>query len=149
MDLGSITVTQNISSQKSLSTSTKNIFPHKFILTESEGHFYGSYHSTYSKGFKYLHSHRGLSSFLIGFIVGIFANPQQISHAEPRRILVKFKPCLGTTAQNINGFPFHFSKSQSHGEILLWHSRNNPTGIREGAGLIPGLTQWIGDLASQ
>ena len=32
-------------------------------------------------------------------------------------------------------------------EFLLWHSRNNPTNICEGGGSIPGLAQWVGDLA--
>ena len=32
------------------------------------------------------------------------------------------------------------------GEFLLWRSGNEPTGVPEDVGLIPGLIQWAKDL---
>ena len=38
-------------------------------------------------------------------------------------------------------------KEKERGEFPSWHSRNNLTRNHEVVGLIPGLTQWVKDLA--
>ena len=38
-------------------------------------------------------------------------------------------------------------KNKTKQEFLLWHSKNELTGIQEDSGLIPGLAQWDRGLA--